>query len=308
MDEGMEAVVETPKPQPKSVIYRIMHFPLTRIIIAFVLVGLLPLIFGGMAMKGGRVLGWPDTIVGMLDVLVLLPAAWWGYRLYIRLLENNRGITELDKTGINKELAGGIIIGAGLFVVIISTLWALGYYQVNSINAWTTVLPYFWISVKSGFWEELITRGIMFRIIEEKLGSWIAMAITALLFGFAHASNPSATMISNISITLTAGVLLALGYMLTRRLWLVIGIHFAWNFTQGGIFGMTVSGIDMGGLLNAELNGPEWLTGGAFGPEASVLTVCVVSVVSLWMLIKTIQRGHVVQPFWKARPTEVTEI
>ncbi len=95
-------------------------------------------------------------------------------------------------------------------------------------------------------------RGVLFRIVEESLGSWIALALSAALFGALHAFNPGATLTSSIAIALEAGVLLAAVFMVTRRLWMVIGLHTAWNFTEGGVFGASVSGGDAHGMLASQ--------------------------------------------------------
>ena len=93
-----------------------------------------------------------------------------------------------------------------------------------------------------GFTEELLFRGILFRWIEEFGGSWAALAVTSALFGLAHIFNPGATWFSSFAIAVEAGVLLGGAYMLTRNLWLAMGLHAGWNFTQGEIFDVPVSG------------------------------------------------------------------
>jgi hypothetical protein len=94
-------------------------------------------------------------------------------------------------------------------------------------------------------------------------------------------------------------VLLAAAYAFTRRLWLPIGIHFAWNFTQGGVFGVAVSGNDIPGLLQGRLSGPVWLSGGAFGAEASVVAVVLCLAAGIFFIAKVVQQGQIVQPFWR---------
>ena len=101
----------------------------------------------------------------------------------------------------------------------------------------------------------MLFRGILFRWIEEFGGSWVALAVTSLLFGFGHIVNPNATALSSFAIALEAGLLLGGAYMLTRNLWLAIGLHAAWNFTQGFVFDVPVSGIDQNGLVEAQIVG-----------------------------------------------------
>ena len=138
-------------------------------------------------------------------------------------------------------------------------------------------------------------RGVVFRILEQWLGSWIALAISAALFGLLHLLNPGVTLLNAGAVMLEAGIMLAAAYMLTRRLWLCIGIHFAWNFTQGGIFSAAVSGGTTSGLLQAKLIGPTWLSGGAFGAEASVVAVVVCLAAGLLLLRAARRNGQVIQ-------------
>src|SRR5436189_3717292 len=174
-----------------------------------------------------------------------------------------------------RELGAGILFGAVLFTIVIAVLWLTGSYHITGTNALIEILPILGLSMVSGLFEEILFRGILFRIVEESLGSWLALIISGMLFGALHIINPGATLSSALAVALEAGLLLAAAYMLTRRLWFAVGIHFAWNFTQGGIFGVHVSGNDFTGLFSSTMTGPEWLTGGTFGAEASVVAVVV---------------------------------
>jgi membrane protease YdiL (CAAX protease family) len=122
------------------------------------------------------------------------------------------------------------------------------------------------------------------------------MLVSAAFFGGVHIFNPGATLISSAAIAIEAGLLLALAYTATRSLWLPIGLHFAWNFTEGGIFTTQVSGGKVPGILETTLTGPELLTGGKFGPEASVVAVGVCLTAALIFLIVTLRRGE-----WRGR-------
>ena len=130
------------------------------------------------------------------------------------------------------------------------------------------------------------------------MGSWLALIVSAALFGLIHLLNPNATAVAAIAIALEAGVLLAAAYMFTRRLWLAIGMHFAWNFTQGGIFGVDVSGHEAKGLFQARLVGPELLSGGKFGAETSILAVTVCLGAGIVLIVMAVRKGNVVRPFW----------
>jgi hypothetical protein len=125
------------------------------------------------------------------------------------------------------------------------------------------------------------------------------LVISAVVFGFLHLIYPNATLVAAVAIALEAGILLAAAYVLTRRLWLAIGIHFAWNFTQGGIFGVAVSGNQARGLLQSTLTGPELLSGGAFGAEASLFAILVCLAAGVYLLWRAWRKGSFVTPFWR---------
>jgi membrane protease YdiL (CAAX protease family) len=189
------------------------------------------------------------------------------------------------------------------------TLLLLSFLIIISANVLTkkivgynlpgVMIPVLIMSLQAGIYEEIMTRGVLFRIVEDGLGTWWSVLISAMIFGFLHIWNPNATVFSSLSIAMTAGVVLALFYVLTRKLWVPIGIHIAWNFTLGGIYGAAVSGGDTQGLIQAEINGSELLTGGEFGPEASIITVIFFLIIGIFLAWKAIKKGAIIKPSWK---------
>src|SRR5205823_14343263 len=108
-------------------------------------------------------------------------------------------------------------------------------------------------------------------------------------------------MIAAVGIALEAGVLLGAAYMLTRSLWLPMGIHAAWNFTQGEIFGVPVSGTTVHGLLRSRLTGSPLLTGNGFGLEASPVAIVSATVAGVLLVVLAVRRGQLVKPWWVRR-------
>jgi membrane protease YdiL (CAAX protease family) len=200
-----------------------------------------------------------------------------------------------------RELGLGLVLGALLFSVTVAILRALGAFKITGNNGWQIMLAILSASVLSGVLEEILIRGIVFRILEKSLGSWIALGISAVVFGLLHLFNPGATLLNAAAISIEAGVLLAAAYMLTRRLWFCIGIHIAWNFTQGGIFSVAVSGGQSKGLLQSKMVGPDWLTGGIFGAEASVVALVVCAAAGIILVKAAVRKGQVLAPFWAVR-------
>ncbi|HEY1709840.1 MAG TPA: type II CAAX endopeptidase family protein [Rhizomicrobium sp.] len=227
----------------------------------------------------------------LVSVAVAIPVMLLVYRGLVHWLERRR-VSELALPGAPAQLAIGAGIGFVLLSLVIGGLVMAGFgtIAIPAVLAFPTGALA--LSLVSGVAEELLLRGAMFRIVEERFGTLVALLASAAFFGALHIANPGATVTSSTAIALEAGLLLALAYSATRRLWLPIGLHFGWNFTEGGIFSTAVSGGRVPGLLVTKLNGPEILTGGAFGPEASVVTVGVCLIAAAIFLVLTLRRDQ----------------
>ena len=239
--------------------------------------------------------------VALLSLFIACVLGWGAYALYTRWVER-RGASEFGRAGALRELAAGVAIGAALFSAVVGVQALFGAYR---ITGWrddlaVMVIP-FCVSFAAAVIEEILFRGVIFRLLEESLGTWIALAISAALFGLGHLNSPHATLLTAIAIALEAGLMFTAAYVLTRRLWLAIGIHAAWNFTQSGIFSLPTSGIRMNGMFIGELSGPGWLSGSEFGAEASVVAVALCTALGLTLLWLAHRRGHFIAPFWRRR-------
>ena len=210
-------------------------------------------------------------LCGALFLSVAMIAA---YRWLVRGLER-RTADELQASNAARGLAQGVVAGAALFALVYAILWALGALTVAGYGGMSGLASALAVAIASAVGEEIVFRGVIFRRLEDSLGTTIALLISAVLFGLVHAGNRGATWVSTLAIVLESGVLLGLAYAATRSLWLPIGLHFGWNFTEGGIFGAAVSGGENTGLIVAPLSGTPLTTGGAFGPEASLAALIV---------------------------------
>lgn len=276
-------------------LWKVLQFPLTRALLAIgsIVVWIALLQGAGRALHVAPASGW-----GRVLGLVLIAGVCLVYTACVRLIER-RPVLELALRGAPQAFGKGFVVGAALFSATILVLWAMGVYSVTAVFGVDTLLAPLMSALVAAFVEELVFRGVLFRIVEESLGSWTALACSALVFGLLHAFNHGATWVSTLAIALEAGVLLAAVYMYSRRLWTCIGLHCAWNFAEGGVFGASVSGGKASGLLAARFRGPDILTGGNFGPEASVVAVviCLAAGVAFVQLAR--RRGYVVRPFWR---------
>ncbi len=279
---------ETSVPASKTTAF--LQRPLIRLIVGFLLV------FIPVAIVQTVIVALPVSKVWSSILLVgfTVPVAYGAYYVLVHFVER-RQMAELSVPGAVGETAQGIGIGALLLGAIMLVLTLAGAYKADGVTGFSVLLRPLLLAVSSAVFEEILFRGVLFRIVEDGLGSWIALAISAAIFGALHLLNPNATLIGALAIIVTAGITLAGAFMLTRRLWLPIGIHFAWNFIQSGIFGSAVSGNPAAqGLLHSSLTGPDWLTGGAFGIEASLVTVIIGAAVGIFFLWRASKKGNIV--------------
>ncbi|MES2098063.1 MAG: type II CAAX endopeptidase family protein [Pseudomonadota bacterium] len=219
------------------------------------------------------------------------------YVLFCRLIERGPA-RELALKGAGIELGAGILIGLGLFSSIVAAIWACGGYSVVGHHGVEVLPPVVAMALASGFPEEIVFRGLFFRLFEKWLGSWAALAITSAFFGGAHLFNPGATWLAAVAIALEAGIMLGAIYMITRRLWAAIGLHAAWNFAQGGIYGIAVSGGATDGLLvpGSTKGVSTLITGGSFGAEASLPAMVVATAFGLLLLVIAHRRSRFIAP------------
>lgn len=240
-----------------------------------------------------------DWFMAIVAAAGMIALAMWIYVGFARFIEQ-REPGDLALEAMPRELGIGILVGAGLYTAGILALMMLGITRIEGTNPVSIMLPAISMALSSGFLEELLFRGALFRIVEEWLGSWIAVVVSSVVFGFVHLMNPAATLTGAIFISIEAGLLLAAAYMVTRRLWLGIGFHVSWNYTQSAVFGGVVSGgVAEPGLFKTVTVGPELLTGGGFGLEASLVPCLLATTAGVVLAVMAVRRGHVVPPFWK---------
>jgi membrane protease YdiL (CAAX protease family) len=267
---------------------KVLAFPLTRLVLAILFLAGAGILCNILFKRFHGYIQTPATIA-------VIGLAYWGY---VHLIER-RPVSELSLPGAASEFAIGSIITTSLSLAVFGLLWVWGCYHVVGVNPWTSAIPALYVAVLSGFVEEVLLRGVLFRIMEEGLGTWIALVFSALLFGALHLMNKNATMVGALAIALTGGVLLCAGFIMTRRLWMPIGMHFAWNFLEAGVFGAAVSGQEVHGILRSRLDGPALISGGVFGPEASLITMALGLSLGAWLTLRAKSQGKFLPPYWR---------
>lgn len=274
---------------------RVWRHPVTALIAEFFLLAIpFNLAYAAAIRSTYRLAVFPGLAFALLGAF----GAIGGYMLYARYAARR----DADELAVARaaDLLRGYALGALLMLAAVAIVAFAGDLKLSA-GGWPTLAGLPGVALLAGVYEELIARGIVFRNLENVFGSVIAIALSAVLFGWLHLGNPHATTLSVFAIGLEGGVMLAAVYMATRSLWWTIGAHFAWNFTETGVFGIADSGNPGNGLLHAEFSGPEWLSGGVFGIEASAIAVVVCLAAALVFFVRAYRAGRFVAPLWERR-------
>lgn len=281
----------------------LLFSPLARIAI---FVALFTVFAIGMAKGIGLVAPLPRHPTAMQIALAkigveLVPAVL-AYLFLVRMVER-RDATELAPQAMLRDAATGVAGGCILFSAVVGALWLAGSYHLTGFDGHPDWVPeLITAGITAGIAEEIMFRGVLYRIVEEGLGTWWALSISAVFFGAVHIGNPGATLWSSAAIAIEAGLLLAMLYHVTRSLPVCMGLHAAWNFMQGAVYGIPVSGTHAEGFLVSRRSGPDWLSGGVFGAEASVVALALCTLVTIALLVVALRRGSIVPPSWKRSP------
>lgn len=239
------------------------------------------------APPGARLLA---VVIGSIGMLCT-------YALGVSFVER-RKIPELGIRSFLPDLVIGLALGSLLIAMIIGLMWCAGWVTIVATPV-TQIAESLKMSVQSGVTEEVLMRIIIFRLLWRATGAFPALILTTLLFGGLHLSNPDSTVFAALCL-LAFGAIGAGLYLLTGRVWMSIGLHAGWNFTQGWVFGSAVSGFDVfvgGPLQTSPVDGvATTLSGGGFGPEASLAGVMVSLLAGIILLGIAWKKGRLVTP------------
>lgn len=288
-------------------ISQIIQFPLVRLILKLGLMLIAMALFSFVWSKFSELINLSSLIGAKLNQIcisiVQVIGAILGLIFYTRFVER-RSLIELNFRAFFKEFGIGFGIGVVLISLVVACMYFSGVLQFTAFNGYHNMFNFFGAWITAAFIEEFIFRGIIFKLTEEALGTFIALVIQAALFGFVHFSNPNAGLLPALAISIEAGILLAAIYLLTRRLWMAIGMHFSWNWMQGSIYDIQVSGHELQGVFESSVSGSAFLSGGDFGAEASIFAIIICTFTGIVLLIKALKMpNNIVQPIWKRNKT-----
>lgn len=286
-----------PVTPPGSTTWRILHFPVVLIILAvgwIVAAGLgvnlvEPALRSFNHVPGGRYLG---PMFGATAIVAI-------YWVFVRFVERRRDIEELGTSGSLGELVLGFGAGLGLSAISFAILFIIGGVHVYGYNPPRVLLFPLVVQCCGAIILEIVLRGFFFRQVERLLGSWLSLILSAIAFGSLALLRDTFEPFAMVADILNAGILFAAMYMVTRRLWAVIGLHAAWSLARIALYGSPMTANGPRGLVLSQVIGPDWLTGGRNGANASVPALVCSAVLVTILLITAVRRGHIVRPIWQ---------
>lgn len=228
----------------------------------------------------------PLLAFNVMFIAVAFAVLRWFDRRPVSLLGMGLGRGWLRELTVG--LAVGIVSTGGLTLVLV--LFGLVSLELNPrvADAWAAMPKYLIMFTMAGAAEELIFRGYMLQALAEGSRRWFAAVLLSLVFAVVHLGNPDTTVVGIANIFLV-GMVIAILYFQTLRLWLPIGYHLSWNWAHGWLWGFDVSGIELENtLLKATPNGHDLLTGGEFGLEGSILTTALIMGAGVWLLTRKV--------------------
>lgn len=233
--------------------------------------------------------GNEEVLLEIVSTLICITSFTLFFRLYkVNMLER------FSFKNFGSYSVQGFILGGIIQLAVFAIIYFTGNLEILYYNGLHTIVAGIIIAFFSAIFEEILLRGVVFTIIEDWLGSYWAIVISAILFGFGHLLNPNATLINAIEIALQTGLLLALLYIYARNLWLPIVAHFAWNFVNSLVFGAKDSGSEVvHSLFTTEMGDNELITGGAFGTENTIHATLLSLIVSAFVLYRCIKENKI---------------
>ena len=282
----------------QSYAHKILHFPLTKMIIGgaalflSVMIGEFfrsPILDKTQLSKESK-----DIIVGVIEISLALLSYINIFRFY-----EKRKIRELSFASFGKNAFFGFIMAFTIQSLVILVIFFKANYSIIQINPPSFLITGLMEALIAGFIAELFIRGLLFRLTEEKLGTPITLIIFALLFAILHAGAKGASFLSVSTTTIQAGILASLLYVYSRSLWVPIFFHFAWDLAEPSIYGGINTGIHVEKtLFTSSISGPPFLTGGITGPGNSLQAMIFCLVASLVFFYLAKKKNNFIRPFW----------
>jgi len=281
-----------------NIFLRILYFPLVQIIIAIILVNISTFIVRSITQLSLSFLDVKnDNVTTLIIFCMRLFTVYFAYFYFVKVFEKRKAEEiSINSTSI-KEIFWGLALGISAICTII-IMWLTGNFTITGINNSATLFKSFLHNFFFAFLQDIVYFAIIFRITERNLGSWIAIFIASIIFGFKHLLFPGYTLWSVIAQSFEAGILFSSLFILSRKIWIIFGFHLAWNFIQYGII-LGFEPEKLVPLFISKFSGSSLITGLPVGPEASLLTLCLLTSVGIYFTVKAYKKGYFILPYWK---------
>ncbi len=284
--------------------WRKFGFSLVQIIIGIVIVNVLTFFVRSIAQIILSALSVEHSTIRSTVVFVVRSlTVYYGYALFVRISEKRKA----DEIAIDRKSLTQFLSGSALGIlsigVVVAVLWILGFFSIVGTNNSPTIYEDIMFHSFFAFIQDVVFIVILFRIFEQSLGTWFSMVVASVIFGFQHLLYPGQTLWSASTQTIEVGILFCSLFILTRRIWIIFGFHFVWNFIQYAIIGFPAMGHSRP-LFLCKFFGPDIITGYPVGFEASLLTFIIGTGLGLFFLRKVFVLKNFIEPKWKKWPHE----
>jgi membrane protease YdiL (CAAX protease family) len=238
----------------------------------------------------------PIMVLIQAATLLLTLVYIWLFRRFI----DRRSLVSLGLSfgrQIRKDFVMGLIWGAAMATAVFGLFWIFGLAHIRHIQF--SLGSLLMVAVTMAFTaaqEELLMRGYLLNNLMQSTNKFLSLLLVSVVFTVVHAQNPNLTVAAILNIIL-AGLCLGIYYIYRKNLWFPIGLHIAWNWFQGPVFGSPVSGIQMQSIFVIEFTGNKDLTGGGFGFEGSLVMtlVAAITVVILYFIYRRSRNSREVE-------------
>ena len=279
---------------------KVLHFFLTKMIVG---IGVIVSLVAFIEWLRSSILGqtnFPDDLKALIVAVAEAFVATISYILLFRAYEKRR-IDELSAGSFIHNAVVGVFTGIILQALFILIIYLGGTFLIVNINPVSILVSPFAFALTAGFVAEIILIGIVFRLLEEQIGTVIALLLFIVLFAVLHINVKGATFVSVGATAMQAGFMLPAAYVFSRNLWLPVFIHFGWDFAEPGIFGgINPSTSTTESLLTSKITGNSLLTGGENGPQDSLSSLLLCLVLGLIFLLLAKRKNNLMKPRWRA--------
>lgn len=285
---------------------KVLHFFLAKMIVGIVvIVSLVALI----EWLGSLILDktiFSDDLKALIVALTQAFIATQGYIFLFRAYDK-RQVRELHPVLFLDNAVTGFMTGILLQALFIFIIYLAGSYLVEKVNPASTLISPFAFALTAGFVAEIIIIGIVFRILEQQIGTRIALLIFIVLFAIFHINARGATFISVGATAMNAGLMLPAAYVFSRNLWLPVFLHFGWDFAEPGIFGgINPSSSLKQGLLTSKISGNLLITGGETGPQNSLSSLLLCLLLGVIFLFLAKRKNNLIKPNRRTSTTNIS--